>query len=282
MPLFINQAIYAADVLTHLNQIINNTGGLATTVVAGNPNVMQVTYAIPAGVTGVVQTRMNDLVNSTPTSNIFITGTDPVLTPGITARSGLTIPASASVTNIIYDITQANNTNYFVLDISLNHISFPTCVILFHELAHAFHIANNEPNHTTALNFPNAERLAQIDENTLRTLKVLNLRNINDNGGGTPFTGNNTNNRTTCLTPSGSGGGSCYIATVCYEDAYSPEVIVFKQFRDTVLLQYSLGRRFVHFYYTYSPRIAAYLRGKKTVNTVIKKLILNRLYNLIK
>lgn len=278
MPLFISQASHVNDVFTHLNEIINNTGGLSTTPVVGDPTVMRVVYAIPAGVTGTVQTRIDALVNSTPSSNVVITGTDPTLTPSITNNAGLTTPVTASITTVVYDTTQANGQNYFVFDTSSNHISFPNCILLFHELAHAFHIANNEPNHTTSLNVPAAERIAQTDENTLRTLKVLTLRNVNNHSGGIIFSGNATNNRTTCPTPS----NSCYIATVCYENEYSPEVLAFKHFRDTVLLKYTFGQLFVRSYYRYSPRVAAYLRGKKRINTAIKHLILNRLYNLIK
>lgn len=65
----------------------------------------------------------------------------------------------------------------------------------------------------------------------------------------------------------------CYIATMCYGDYDHPQVMVLRDFRDSVLLQYSLGRAFVRFYYRHSPQWVEYLQDKHLVNVAIRKVL---------
>ncbi len=76
--------------------------------------------------------------------------------------------------------------------------------------------------------------------------------------------------------------GSCYIATLCYDDFYADEVCSFRDFRDTTLSKTKLGRQFIAKYYVFAPKLTAKLENQKTLNRVIKHLILNPLLTIIK
>ncbi|MBI3756151.1 MAG: hypothetical protein HY265_08335 [Deltaproteobacteria bacterium] len=60
--------------------------------------------------------------------------------------------------------------------------------------------------------------------------------------------------------PSATKSG-CFIATAVYGATDAPEVMIFRGFRDDVLLEYSIGRKIISFYYLFSP-YAAKLIGK--------------------
>ena len=65
----------------------------------------------------------------------------------------------------------------------------------------------------------------------------------------------------------------CYIATMCYGDYDHPQVMVLRDFRDSVLLQHDWGQSFVRFYYRNSPNWVEHLKGKRLINTIIRKLL---------
>ncbi len=75
---------------------------------------------------------------------------------------------------------------------------------------------------------------------------------------------------------------NCYIATVCYENPFSLEVLAFKKFRDEKLSNLALGRFLIKTYYKYSPKISRILYDKSITNKLIKLIILNPIYRLIK
>jgi hypothetical protein len=76
--------------------------------------------------------------------------------------------------------------------------------------------------------------------------------------------------------------GSCYIATLCYEDYYADEVCTFRDFRDITLNQSTIGRQFVSKYYQFAPSLTNKLRKHKTINKIIKHIVLNPLLTFIK
>jgi hypothetical protein len=76
--------------------------------------------------------------------------------------------------------------------------------------------------------------------------------------------------------------GSCYIATLCYNDYYADEVCSFRDFRDITLNKYKLGRQFIENYYRFAPRLTTKLANHKKINKAIKHLILNPLLTIIK
>ncbi|MDD2288437.1 MAG: hypothetical protein PHY55_06335 [Bacteroidales bacterium] len=75
---------------------------------------------------------------------------------------------------------------------------------------------------------------------------------------------------------------NCYIATVCYENPNSIEVITFKKFRDITLANSFLGRKVVKYYYKHSPSISRLLYTKKSINRIIRDIFLNPIYFIIK
>ncbi|HAP69257.1 MAG TPA: hypothetical protein DCR04_05945 [Flavobacteriales bacterium] len=69
----------------------------------------------------------------------------------------------------------------------------------------------------------------------------------------------------------------CFIATACYKDIFSPEVIFFRKYRDKVLKQSRLGRVFIRTYYLISPWVYVWLYNHQFVSIRVKS-ILNSIY----
>lgn len=70
-----------------------------------------------------------------------------------------------------------------------------------------------------------------------------------------------------------SSNGGCYIATLVYGDYDHPKVKVLRHFRDNVLLKSNLGKKFVKFYYKYSPGWVQRLKNKNRINLCIKSIL---------
>ena len=70
-----------------------------------------------------------------------------------------------------------------------------------------------------------------------------------------------------------SSNGGCYIATLVYGDYDHPKVKVLRHFRDNVLQKNYFGKKFVKFYYRYSPGWVQHLKDKKHVNRCIKGIL---------
>ncbi len=67
--------------------------------------------------------------------------------------------------------------------------------------------------------------------------------------------------------------GWCFIATAVYEDAFSPEVMALRKFRDQVLMPTTAGRLFVAFYYFVSPPLARWLKKHERARRPIRWLL---------
>lgn len=81
---------------------------------------------------------------------------------------------------------------------------------------------------------------------------------------------------------SSTGGKSgCYIATVCYESEFAPEVLMLKKYRDNVLSKTSLGKIFIKWYYFISPSIAKKMQNHKYLNSIIRRNILDKIVDKI-
>jgi hypothetical protein len=88
---------------------------------------------------------------------------------------------------------------------------------------------------------------------------------------------NNLNNLPHRKTRSG-----CYIATVCYGSYDCIQVLTFRNFRDEYLKETFAGQMFIKTYYALSPTIAQWLENKQGINIFIRKIFLDKIYNLLK
>lgn len=75
---------------------------------------------------------------------------------------------------------------------------------------------------------------------------------------------------------SSPGKRRCFIATAAYGSYQAPAVMILRDFRDHYLLTNSIGRRFVDFYYTFSPPIAEII-GKNEILRVFTRIMLSPL-----
>jgi len=73
-------------------------------------------------------------------------------------------------------------------------------------------------------------------------------------------------------TPKNQYGG-CYIATAVYGSYFDPKVMTLRLFRDKYLSKYAIGRKFIDFYYKYSPCLAIKLEEAKYINRIVRKLL---------
>ena len=74
---------------------------------------------------------------------------------------------------------------------------------------------------------------------------------------------------------SDSGGdGGCFIATAAYGSYLNPHVKILRHFRDEFLISNSLGRKFVHLYYQYGPRIAKHLEKYSFLQFLTRQALL--------
>lgn len=69
----------------------------------------------------------------------------------------------------------------------------------------------------------------------------------------------------------------CFIATAVYGSYSAPEVLLFRKFRDQVLLKRRLGKIFVGLYYTFSPFIARLVDNSPYVKKIIRVTVFNHL-----
>jgi len=74
----------------------------------------------------------------------------------------------------------------------------------------------------------------------------------------------------------------CYIATACYHDFDSEEVMVFRNYRDDYLETFKFGRLCIYAYYKISPYIADRIAKNSRLNIFIRKKVMDKLYNKLK
>jgi subtilisin family serine protease len=76
----------------------------------------------------------------------------------------------------------------------------------------------------------------------------------------------------------GGGGGGCFIATAAYGSPYGDNIDLLRAIRDEYLMAHSIGKKWVSFYYRYSPPmaglIADYPAMRKEVRIVLYPLVI--------
>jgi len=66
----------------------------------------------------------------------------------------------------------------------------------------------------------------------------------------------------------------CFIATACYGDYGSEEVLILRQFRDEKLLKTFLGKAFVQFYYSVSPFFTTVISKSDLLKKIVRQYLL--------
>lgn len=77
-----------------------------------------------------------------------------------------------------------------------------------------------------------------------------------------------------------SQSGKCFIATAAYGSYLDPHVQVLRSFRDRYLLTNSPGRRFVAFYYRYSPPVAALISKVESLRVITRMALTPIVYTI--
>ena len=72
----------------------------------------------------------------------------------------------------------------------------------------------------------------------------------------------------------------CFIATAAYGSRMAHEVVMLRNFRDNVLLQTSVGRSLVKFYYEISPPLANYIRSNKILKALTRLALTPVIYGI--
>jgi hypothetical protein len=76
---------------------------------------------------------------------------------------------------------------------------------------------------------------------------------------------------TTTVPPSsGGGGGGCFIATAAFGSPMEHHVQILRDFRDSYLLNYKMGQKFVNFYYQTSPQVADTISESQTLRLLTR------------
>jgi hypothetical protein len=78
-------------------------------------------------------------------------------------------------------------------------------------------------------------------------------------------------------TPIQENNNNCFIATACYKDIYSQELIIFRWYRDNKLSNAFIGRIFIMVYYKISPHLYERLLNSNRTLSLIKRF-LDRIY----
>ena len=179
MPLFVSKlGNTEAQAMADLFTIVRCDGGLGQTDVPGG-QVAKVSYAKTAS--GAGQDRIQALVGLAADIAITAAPTGATIPDGmggmvpINVVGGATFPPDASG---IIQVAYCFDNQMFAFDAAGAKISLPRSVILFHELAHAFHRGNG------TFNAGDPELQAETDENTFRAQVGLTARDPNNHNGG--------------------------------------------------------------------------------------------------
>jgi prepilin-type N-terminal cleavage/methylation domain-containing protein len=66
------------------------------------------------------------------------------------------------------------------------------------------------------------------------------------------------------------GTTSCFVATAAYGDQDDPSVILLRQFRDRILGQSDMGRKFIVWYYQEGPALAGFISGHQSARWLVR------------
>ncbi len=75
-------------------------------------------------------------------------------------------------------------------------------------------------------------------------------------------------------TSSSGGGGGCFIATAAFGSPAEPAVIIFRAFRDEILMRNSLGKNIIAYYQRLSPPVADYIHRYDSARFLVRACLL--------
>jgi hypothetical protein len=246
------------QVWLNLYAISREDGNFGESPPPGDHTVTQVEFK-GAAPTAPTAARLYELANTTFDFPIVITGMaggiDPYSGMDVTGNGFTYLDSSGSgfgggtVVRVVYDLNQCNGQGIVGFDISGKRITTPNPVLLYHELSHAFRAAQEMTDPV------NDEIPAEKDENVMRGVLHLCLRDVNNHGGdcGPPADD--------CGGSNGDTGTSCFIVSAATDSPASIEVIRLQRLRARVGVASKLAAELIDVildeYYQFSPRIAA-------------------------
>ena len=75
---------------------------------------------------------------------------------------------------------------------------------------------------------------------------------------------------TTSSEGASGGGGGCFLSTAAYGSSMAPHVKISREFRDRFLMESSMGKAFVNFYYKYSPPFAGLIKKHHNLRIIVR------------
>lgn len=124
---------------------------------------------------------------------------------------------------------------------------------------------------TTAIAYPIDQRILEISQ---QQGKLAAVKFCKDAKGWDLATSKDyVDNLTAARGVTGKKEG-CFIATVCYGDYNSSEVLLLREYRDNVLMPNPFGKLFIKFYYFISPTLANAIAKSDTAKTVVRNCFL--------
>jgi len=74
----------------------------------------------------------------------------------------------------------------------------------------------------------------------------------------------------TTQSSAGTSTGGCFIATAVFGSSLAPQVVILREFRDTILIKSAVGRNFLQAYNRYSPGLAGIVEKHETLRVMIR------------
>jgi hypothetical protein len=68
-------------------------------------------------------------------------------------------------------------------------------------------------------------------------------------------------------------GATCFVATASYMDPTHPDVVYLRSFRDNFLVNYKFGVKFINWYWTYGPKLAAFVSKRELIRRISKSTL---------
>lgn len=101
-----------------------------------------------------------------------------------------------------------------------------------------------------------------------------NIDGLHLSDSGNNILANEFNKVIPCGSSGSGGGGGCFIATAAYGSVLEPQVVLLREFRDAYLLTNGPGRKFVDYYYTFSPPLADFISRSELLKFMVRAALL--------